>query len=224
MKNILLITCLLWLALSAGQSALAAPCPVGEDLIALPNPGTWIATATSFHDAPRAPEMAIDNRVSTGWHALAPTAWPQYLTVDMGAPRDIGGIQVFPTSYPEGRVNGYEIWTSTDGSTYTLQTTGNLPIPTANNYEAFFIGFPAEVSARYYRFVATSGHLNLYAFVPEVNPMVCAASDPAPTTPVFAPGTCPQYELNTGYNKTADTKVASSLKQYDERWLVTRIP
>ena len=63
-----------------------------------------------------------------------------------------------------------------------------------------------------------------YAFVPEVNPMVCAASDPAPTTPVFAPGTCPQYELNTGYNKTTELKVDPSLKQYDERWLVTRIP
>ena len=54
--------------------------------------------------------------------------------------------------------------------------------------------------------------------------MVCAASDPAPTTPVFAPGICPQYELNTGYNKTTNTKVDPSLKQYDERWLVTRIP
>ncbi|MCI5140616.1 MAG: hypothetical protein D3909_02585, partial [Candidatus Electrothrix sp. ATG1] len=79
------------------------------------------------------------------------------------------------------------------------------------------------VSARCYRFVAVTGYGSL-AYVPEVNPMVCAASDPAPTTPVFAPGTCPQYELNTGYNKTTNTKVNPIPKQYDERWLVTRIP
>ncbi|RWX52455.1 F5/8 type C domain-containing protein [Candidatus Electrothrix marina] len=222
MKNFLVITPLLWLILSVGQCALAAPCPVGQNLIALPNPGTWTATASSVH-LTSGPDNTIDNRTNTAWHAAAPTAWPQNLTVDMGSVMNIGGIQVFPFPYDLGMVNGYQIWTSTDGSTYTLQTTGNLPIPTANNYEAFFIEFPAEVSARYYRFVATSGHAD-YVVVSEVNPMVCAASDPAPTTPVFAPGTCPQYELNTGYNKTADTKVDPNLKQYDERWLVTRIP
>ncbi len=82
------------------------PCGSGEDLIALPNPGTWIATATSFHDAPRAPAMAIDNKLPTYWHALAPTAWPQYLTVDMGVTRDLGGIQIFPIDYAEARING----------------------------------------------------------------------------------------------------------------------
>ncbi|MCI5140361.1 MAG: insulinase family protein, partial [Candidatus Electrothrix sp. ATG1] len=49
------------------------------------------------------------------------------------------------------------------------------------------------VSARCYRFVAVTGYGSL-SYVPEVNPMVCAASDPAPTTPVFAPvPACPDF-------------------------------
>ncbi|MCI5141242.1 MAG: discoidin domain-containing protein, partial [Candidatus Electrothrix sp. ATG1] len=184
MKKIPLITSLLWLILFGPQSAFAAPCADGEDLIALPNPGTWTATASSVHDV-HVPGRAIDNLLTTGWHA-APVAFPHTLTVDMGAARDIGGIQVFPTNLSGYQVNGYDIQTSPDCTIYTSQTTGNLPIPTKGNYEAFFIGFPAEVSARCYRFVAVTGYGSL-AYVPEVNPMVCAASDPAPTTPVFAP-------------------------------------
>ena len=73
------------------------PCGSGEDLIALPNPGTWIASAT-YHDV-HEPQRAIDNLLPTGWHA-ADVAFPHTLTVDMGAARDIGGIQVFPTVSP----------------------------------------------------------------------------------------------------------------------------
>jgi uncharacterized repeat protein (TIGR03806 family) len=82
---------------------------------------------------------AIDGNIETFWHteysqALIPPAPepPHHLTLDLGAPRAIGGFVYTPRQdYFNGRIANYQVHHSLDGVNWTLMDSGTWPGATA---------------------------------------------------------------------------------------------
>ncbi|GIL27206.1 family 20 glycosylhydrolase [Actinocatenispora comari] len=103
------------------------------------NPGMlssagWQASATSAETTAEdgAAANAVDNDPYTIWHSDysdgAPTL-PQRLTIDTGAAQPISGFRYLPRQDGgvNGRVAGYRLLTSTDGTRWTVAASGTLP-------------------------------------------------------------------------------------------------
>lgn len=101
--------------------------------------------------------QAIDGNNSTIWHAqfspLIPL--PQSLTVDLGKTYTLTKITVLPRqdSASGGRITGYQILVSTNGTTFTQVASGTWATTTALKT----VTFSAPTAARYVRITATSG-------------------------------------------------------------------
>ncbi|GAA4288880.1 discoidin domain-containing protein [Georgenia daeguensis] len=100
--------------------------------------------------------QAIDGSTSTHWHSawsVSPApGYPHHLTVDLGAEHEIWALHYTPRqSGTNGRIGGYEVWTSTDASTWVPATTGTFAPGSATQRVAF-----DATTARYVRLVATS--------------------------------------------------------------------
>lgn len=71
---------------------------------------------------------AIDGNINTFWHTewgayIAPI--PHYLTINLGSLRPIGGFEYTPRQNgPNGRIANYQVHYSTDGTNWTLMTSG----------------------------------------------------------------------------------------------------
>lgn len=101
--------------------------------------------------------QAIDGRVSTHWHSAWSTspapAYPHHLTVDLGAEHEVWALHYTPRQDgANGRIGGYEVYTSMDGVTWGAPAaTGTFaPGPATQRVE-----LPAR-DARFLKFVATS--------------------------------------------------------------------
>lgn len=100
---------------------------------------------------------AIDGSPSTFWH----TAWnsdlalPHFITVDMGAPRRIGGFTYLPRQdgNPNGTVENYRFETSADGANWTTNIVSGTFANIQNNPSLQEVKF-APVNARFFRFTA----------------------------------------------------------------------
>ena len=85
------------------------------------------ATATSAQSGYPA-SNAIDGKASTLWH----TSWsprvypPQVITLDLGGAYDVRGLQYLPRQdgNPNGVVTAYQVFVSTDGTTFTNAGSG----------------------------------------------------------------------------------------------------
>ncbi|MGC4014174.1 MAG: Ig-like domain-containing protein [Luteolibacter sp.] len=72
---------------------------------------------------------AIDGDVNTFWHTGYGTggeiALPHYVTIDLGSLRPVGGFVYVPRQDSQnGRIKAYQVHTSTDGTNWTLMTSG----------------------------------------------------------------------------------------------------
>lgn len=71
---------------------------------------------------------AIDGNTATFWHTeygtyIAPI--PHYLTINLGSLREVGGFVYTPRQNgPNGRIGNYQVHCSTDGTNWTLMTSG----------------------------------------------------------------------------------------------------
>lgn len=118
------------------------------------------ATATSFQ-AGNEPSKAIDASTATFWHSQwSPNQpLPQSITIDQGIVQNVACLKYLPrqdsgTAPGNGNITGYNIWISSDGTTYTK-------IVNAGSWDAGpalkIVNFPV-VSARYVRLEATAGY------------------------------------------------------------------
>lgn len=99
---------------------------------------------------------AIDGDPTTFWHTRwnADLVLPHYITIDMGAPRWIGGFAYLPRQdgNPNGIVQDYRFETSTNASDWTTNAAGSFG-NIRNNPAQQEVAF-APVKARYFRFTA----------------------------------------------------------------------
>lgn len=84
---------------------------------------------------------AIDGDIGTYWHTQWQNGSPQpphHLTVDLGSPRPIGGYVYTPRQgNNNGRIAGYQVHYSNDGTNWTLMTSGTWPNdPDAKTYDS----------------------------------------------------------------------------------------
>jgi hypothetical protein len=108
------------------------------------------ATATSYQGGSE-PSKAIDSDNSSVWNSQSSV--PQSLSINLGGTYGINKLVYLPPqSGSNGIATGYNIYTSLDGTNYTLQTSGTL----VNNATAKTITFNT-VMASYVKFEVTAG-------------------------------------------------------------------
>ncbi|GIU57077.1 hypothetical protein NicSoilC12_28260 [Arthrobacter sp. NicSoilC12] len=140
---------------------------------ALPRTG-WTASA-SDEESVRVNGQAsnvLDGSATTMWHSRwypAPAApLPHSITIDTKATRSIGGLRYLPRSVGvNGRVGGFEIRVSTNGTTWSAPVArGTLPDSGTEKTVSFI-----AVSARYVRLIATSeaGNRGPWSSAAEIN-------------------------------------------------------
>jgi len=78
---------------------------------------------------------AIDGNVSTFWHTGygngGTDPYQHHITIDLGSLRSVGGFVYTPREAQNGRIAGYEVDYSTNGTTWTPMTSGTWPNGTA---------------------------------------------------------------------------------------------
>ncbi|MDQ0922355.1 galactose oxidase [Pseudarthrobacter sp. W1I19] len=148
----------------------ASPPPPAD--AALPRNG-WVASAsdeeTGGEDG-RASNV-LDGNAVTIWHSRwspAPAAaLPHTLTIDMGLANQLTGLRYLPRpDSPNGRIGGYAIHVSTDGTSWTAAASGTWP-DTGDEKTATF----PSLAARFVRLTATTeaGNRGPWSSAAEVN-------------------------------------------------------
>jgi len=128
----------------------------------------WLATASSVQSGEGEVQHAIDNDSKTFWH----TKWqggvdppPHTLEVDFGSTQSIVGISVLPRQdSANGRIIGYELSISNNGSTWNQVNAGNMP----NNANRQDIRFEQKQNVRAVKLKILSGQAGNFATVAEL--------------------------------------------------------
>ncbi|MDQ0074856.1 discoidin domain-containing protein [Arthrobacter oryzae] len=138
----------------------------------LPRSG-WVASASDEEvngENGRAANV-LDGSAATIWHSRwspAPAApLPHSLTIDMRTANQVSGFRYLPRSgSSNGRVGAYSIAVSSDGTTWSVVTSGTWPDTSAEKTVAF-----TAVSARYVRLTATTeaGNRGPWSSAAEIN-------------------------------------------------------
>jgi beta-glucosidase-like glycosyl hydrolase len=113
--------------------------------------------ATAFADGGGAPARMFDGDLNTRWSSGTPMAAGQWVTVDLGAAHSIDQISLDAGSSAGDYARGYEVYLSTDGSTWgspVATGTGTGPLITA--------AFTTQ-SARYIKVVQTGSAPNWWS-------------------------------------------------------------
>ncbi|PFK27941.1 M60 family metallopeptidase [Bacillus cereus] len=109
---------------------------------------------------------AIDDNPNTIWHSQwdAPNQYPYNLTLDLGKTQTITQVACLPRQdwSENGRILGYNIYTSMDGSNYQKVSTGTWKSTGGKEFATF-----EPVSAKYVKIEVTNGK-NGYASAAEV--------------------------------------------------------
>lgn len=121
---------------------------------------SWKATAGDYEPGEGDPSHVLDNDASTFWHSRyrpTPQGPPHTLVVDMGHPTTIGRILLTPRQDSgNGRIRGYVIETSNDGSTWEPAKKGELP----RWGESHTVRLNSERTVRYVRLTVLSDWSN----------------------------------------------------------------
>jgi len=116
----------------------------------------WKASASDFEPGEGNPAHVLDNDPSTIWHSrYSPTSvpLPHDLVVDFVKPTKVGRVMLTPRGDgSNGRIRGYKIETSDDGSTWSIAAQGELP----NRGETQTVRFASARTSRYLRVVVLS--------------------------------------------------------------------
>ncbi|MGH3735615.1 MAG: endo-alpha-N-acetylgalactosaminidase family protein [Micromonosporaceae bacterium] len=102
-------------------------------------------------------DKAIDGNPATGWHTAwstvdPPADYPHHLALDLGAVHEVSAVHYLPRQFANnGLIKGYQVYASSDGSSWTKVAEGAFP---ASRYEQH-VNFTAT-PARYVKLVATS--------------------------------------------------------------------
>jgi len=127
---------------------------------------TLSATATSAHDGYPA-SAAVDGNLNTIWHdEFTPQApLPQAITIDLGSVQSIAGLTYQPRldTSTTGNITGYNVYVSTDGTTFTKVASGSW----SSDRSLKSVSFNTQ-QARYVRLEATSG-VGGYASAAEID-------------------------------------------------------
>ncbi|WP_197060675.1 discoidin domain-containing protein [Arthrobacter sp. L77] len=138
----------------------------------LPRTG-WTATASDAETARvnNGAANVLDGNTATIWHSRyspAPAApLPHSITIDTKAARGIGGLTYLPRAdVGNGRIGKYSIEASSDGTTWSVLTTGTWSDTIAEKTVTF-----TAVSARFVRLTATSeaGNRGPWSSAAEIN-------------------------------------------------------
>ena len=99
------------------------------------------------------PEKALDGSPATFWLAPhKPSAdAPLTFTFRLGAPTTVSALHYLPRQEPEGRILGYELQTSQDGTAYLIAAHGTFPDEPGEKTIAFY-----PTPCRFVRLVVTS--------------------------------------------------------------------
>jgi hypothetical protein len=117
----------------------------------------WSASADNFQAGTgNEPSNAIDGDPNSFWHTEffnpSPPAHPHRLDVSLGGTFTMTMVAYTPKQLdPNGRIGNYTIYTSGDGSSWDLATSGSFSNGTATEYATF-----PEVTASHVRIVAHS--------------------------------------------------------------------
>ncbi len=157
-----------------GRADQVGDAPSIDQLTAVPKAQVHVASVDSQETTAEdgAAADAVDNDPYTIWHSaytgtVAPM--PHQITLDLGDRERLGGLRYLPRQDggANGRIAGYEIWTSANGRQFRERAAGTF----ADNQTEKEVDFPA-VRARYVRLVATSSTNGLpYAAAAEVTPL-----------------------------------------------------
>jgi alpha-galactosidase len=127
---------------------------------------TLSATATSAHQGYPA-SAAVDGSLTTIWHSeFTPyVPLPQSITIDLGTVQRVAGLtyQSRLDSSTTGTITGYNVYVSTDGTTFTQVASGSWPSDRSLQSVSF-----SPQQARYVRLEATSG-VGGYASAAEID-------------------------------------------------------
>lgn len=157
----------------------------------LPRTG-WTASASDEEVAStnRRAANVLDGNAATIWHSRwspAPGApLPHSITIDTKATRSISGFSYLPRSdLPYGRVGGFEIRVSTNGTTWSAPVAhGTWPDTVAEKTVTFL-----AVSARYVRLTATTeaGNRGPWSSAAEINLLAGQTMPPTPSLGSWGP-------------------------------------
>ena len=130
-------------------------------LAAIPNEG-MTATADSEQGSDYAAGRALDGDPATMWHtSFSPvTPLPHYITVDLGAPYEVTGLDYLPRQdgNPNGTITRYRVAVSADGEQWTPVADGTWPGDASLKSASW-----ARATARFVRLIADEaggGHVS----------------------------------------------------------------
>lgn len=111
---------------------------------------------------------ALDGYVGSYWH----TAWfqsspppPHRITVDLGRTESLAALGQQPrTNTRNGRIKDYQVWTSTDGTSFAKVAEGTFP--DSADLRTVDLG---GVGARYVRVIATSSYLGPWTTIADLS-------------------------------------------------------
>ena len=138
----------------------------------LPRTG-WVASASDEEVTGRDGRASnvLDGSAATIWHSVwspAPKApLPHTITIDTKATRGISGLRYLPRSdLPKGRIGKYSIGVSSNGTTWSVVTSGTWPDTSTEKTVTF-----TEVRARYIRLTAITeaGNRGPWSSAAEIN-------------------------------------------------------
>lgn len=111
---------------------------------------------------------AIDGDLNTFWHSnwsSTGSSYPHYITIDMGAEKNISGFEIFSRQGYTGGGTVHEFWVSNDNVTFTKVATLNAAL---DAYNGSLVNTDAIVTGRYVKYVAVSGPNN-FTYLSEIN-------------------------------------------------------
>lgn len=191
------------LTIDSGGGATPTPTPVGTTI----PQSQMTATATSYHVGYE-PLKAIDGNNSTMWHTeWSPMAYlPQSITLNLGGTYNVTTIKYLPRQdgNQNGRITGYNVYTSTNGTSFTPVASGTWTNDASEKTASF-----TATSASYIRLEATSAGGG-YASAAEIN-VLTSGGGPTPTP---TPGGGGNLVTNPGFEAEPPTQTPTGWPEY----------
>lgn len=178
----------------------------GIQIVADPSPGpATTATATSSQTG-NEPAKAIDANITTFWRSSQ--ALPQSITIDQGVVKTVASLRYLPRqdSSTQGNITGYNVYVSTNGTTFTKVVDLGTWSSNASRKTANF----TPVSARYVRLEAVTAQ-NAFANASEITLLETPWYKPNQTI-VLSPDYCSTINGNTTVSLLAPGMTSATVR------------
>lgn len=128
----------------------------------------WTVIDFDSEEPNRVASNVIDGDLSTFWHSAwsnAQPVYPHFITVDMGAEKNVASFEMFRRPGAWWAANKHEFWVSSDNVNWTKVASYDDWLRDDNGV---VVALPEAVKARYFKYVAVEGY-DYYAFLAEIN-------------------------------------------------------